>query len=128
MKTIFSRSATLLALSLSLGMGLAGCEKQLELQPYQSVDAATALNNQDKVSSAVVGLYGELDVSNLYGTDLILVPELLAVDDYINFQGTFANFRNITTRTTNALNSTAEGTWREAYQEINQTNLVIDAL
>jgi len=109
-------------------MGLAGCEKQLDLKPYSSVDAATALNSQDKVTSAVVGLYGELDNSSLYGTDLILLPELLAVDDYINFQGTFANYRNIATRTTNALNSSAETTWREAYQEINQTNLVIDAL
>ncbi|UOR05710.1 RagB/SusD family nutrient uptake outer membrane protein [Hymenobacter aerilatus] len=117
-----------MALGLTLGSGLTSCEKQLDLDPYQSVDAATALNTQDKVGSAVIGLYSQLDDPSLYGTDLILVPELLGADNYITFQGTFTNYRQLTARTTNALNSSAEAIWREAYQEINQTNLVIDAL
>ncbi|TGD78912.1 RagB/SusD family nutrient uptake outer membrane protein [Hymenobacter wooponensis] len=126
MKTIFFRSAVLLALGLSLG--LTACDKQLDIDPYQSVDAATALDTQDKVGSAVIGLYARLDSPNLYGTDLILVPELLAVDNYISFQGSFQNYRQIATRNTNSQTTTAESIWRTAYQAINQTNLVIDAL
>jgi tetratricopeptide (TPR) repeat protein len=126
MKTIFSRSAVLLALGLSLG--LTACDKQLDIDPYQSVDAATALDSQDKVTSAVVGLYARLDSPNLYGTDLILVPELLAVDNYISFQGSFQNYRQLAARSTNSQTTTAESIWRTAYQAINQTNLVIDAL
>lgn len=126
MKTIFSRSAVLLALGLSLG--LTACEKQLEIDPFQSVDATTALDSQDKVGSAVIGLYARLGSPNLYGTDLILVPELLAVDNYIAFQGSFQNYRQIATRTTNSQTTTAETIWRTAYQAINQANLVIDAL
>jgi len=128
MKTIFTRSGLLVALSIALGTGLSSCEKQLELDPYQSVDASTALNTPEKVASGVVGMYSQLDISNLYGTDLILAPELLGADNYLQFGGTFNNYRQLANRTTNALNSTAEGTWREAYQAINQANLIIDAL
>lgn len=126
MKTIFFRSATVLTLGLTLG--LAACNKQLEIDPTQSVDATTALNSETKVGSAVVGLYAELDDPNLYGTNLILVPELMAADNYINFQGTFSNFRDISRRLTKVDNSTAEGIWRRGYQAINQANLVLDAL
>ncbi len=83
---------------------------------------------QDKVGSAVVGLYAQLDDPNLYGTNLILVPELMAVDNYINFQGTFSNFRDIARRNTNAQNTTAEGIWRTAYQAVNEANLILSAL
>ncbi|OGX88797.1 hypothetical protein BEN47_08640 [Hymenobacter lapidarius] len=127
MKNIFSRSATVLTLGLALA--LTSCDKQLDIDPQQSVDAGTALNSEANVASAVVGLYAQLGNSNLYGTNLILVPELLAaVDTYIRFQGTFGNFRDIANRNTRAENSTAETVWREAYQAINQANLVIDAL
>lgn len=126
MKTIFFRSAAVLTLGLTLG--LAACNKQLEIEPTQSVDATTALNSETKVGSAVVGLYAQLDDPNLYGTNLILVPELMAADSYITFQGTFSNFRDISRHLTKVDNSTAEGIWRESYQAINQANLVIDAL
>jgi tetratricopeptide (TPR) repeat protein len=122
----FSRSAALF--SLGLALSLTACNKQLDIEPRQSVDATTAIDTQDKVGSAVVGLYAELDDPNLYGTNLILVPELLAVDNYIRFQGTFSNFRDIAVRNTNSSNSTAETIWREAYQAINQANLVLEAL
>ncbi len=126
MKNIFFRKAALLSLGLTLG--LTACDKQLDIKPEQSVDAVTALDSEDKVGSAVVGIYAQLDNSNLYGTNLILVPELLAADSYINFQGTFSNFRDISRRQTRSDNTTADGIYREAYQAINQANLVIAAL
>lgn len=126
MKTIFFRSAALLALGLSLG--LSACDDKLDINPAQSVDATTALSNEANVGSAVVGMYAQLDDPTLYGTDLILVPELLAADNYIQFQGSFQNYRQFVNRTTNALNTTAETTWRGAYEAINQANLVIEAL
>lgn len=124
MKTISFCSAALLVLSL----GLTACDKQLNIEPVQSVDATTALDSEAKVGSAVVGLYAQLDSPNLYGTDLILVPELLAVDNYIRFQGTFNNYRDLAARNTRSDNATAENIYREAYQAINQANLVLEAL
>ncbi|MFC7667932.1 hypothetical protein ACFQT0_11450 [Hymenobacter humi] len=55
MKDIFFRSATLLTLGLTLG--LTACDKQLDIDPAQAVDATTALNSEDKVGSGVVGMY-----------------------------------------------------------------------
>ncbi|MDF7813514.1 RagB/SusD family nutrient uptake outer membrane protein [Hymenobacter sp. YC55] len=126
MKTIFFRSAAVAVLSLSLG--LTACDDKLDINPYQSIDASTALASEANVTSAVVGLYSSIGGSNLYGTNLILAPELLAADGYINFQGTFTNFRQLARRTTNSENSTASSIWQAAYQAINQANLVIDAL
>jgi len=126
MKTIFFRSAILLALGLSLGLG--SCDDKLNIDPAQSVDATTALGNEANVGSAVVGMYAQLDAPSLYGTDLILVPEILAAENYIQFQGSFLNYRQFFFRTTNSQNATAETTWRGAYQAINQANLIIEAL
>ncbi|WP_133271952.1 RagB/SusD family nutrient uptake outer membrane protein [Hymenobacter radiodurans] len=126
MKTIFFRSTALLVLGLSLG--LSSCDDKLDINPAQSVDATTALSNEANVGSAVVGLYAQLGGPTLYGTDLILVPELMAADNYIQFQGSFANYLQYVRRTTNALNSTAETTWRGAYEAINLANLIIEAL
>ncbi|RAK65266.1 RagB/SusD family nutrient uptake outer membrane protein [Hymenobacter edaphi] len=126
MKTIFSRSAALLTLGLTLGLG--ACKDQLDLQPRQSVDATTALNNADKVGSAVVGLYAKLDDPALYGTQLLVIPEILGGNGMVTWQGSFTTYRDLQNRTTNSLNGLAESTWRLAYQAINQANLVIDAL
>lgn len=126
MKNIFYRSATLLTLGLTLG--LAACDKQLDVEPRQSIDATTALNNEANVSSAIVGLYAQLDSPNLYGTDLILVPELLIVNGSVQFQGTFTNYRNIATRSIRVDNATATGIYREAYRAIGQANIILDAL
>ena len=126
MKNLFPRSAAFW--SLAFALTLTSCDKQLDIAPMQAVDAATALNSEPKLESAVVGLYAQLGNPNLYGTNLILVPELLAVDNYIRFQGTFGNFRDIAVRNIRAENTTAETVWREAYQGINQTNLVLEAL
>ncbi|MBC6606642.1 RagB/SusD family nutrient uptake outer membrane protein [Hymenobacter sp. BT188] len=126
MKTIFFRSAAITALSLSLGLG--ACDDKLDIEPLQAIDATTALSSEDNVTSAVTGLYSSIGGSNLYGTNLILVPELMAADGYINFQGTFANYRQLARRTTNSENASAQGIWQAAYQTINQANLVIDAL
>ena len=126
MKKIISRSSTLLVLGLSLS--LSSCDDKLNIDPAQSIDATTALGSQSNVASAVVGMYAQLGSSTLYGTDLILVPELMAPDNYIQWQGSFANFTQLVRRTTNANNATAETTWRGAYEAINQANLIIEAL
>lgn len=114
--------------ALALGLGLSGCKDPLEIRPQQGIDAATALNTPEKVGGAVVGMYAKLDDPRLYGTDLILVPELIGSDDYIRWDGTFSNYRQIAIRTLNSLNSNAAGIWQRAYEGINQANLVISAL
>lgn len=123
MKNTFIRPAALLALG--FGLSLAGCKDALDITPQQSIDAATAYNTPQKLSAAVVGAYARLDEPRLYGTDLILVPELLASNGYIRWDGTFQNYRQIGNHTQVATLSNAEGIWTQAYDAINQCNLVL---
>ena len=126
MKNSILRPAALLALG--FGLSLAGCKDALDINPQQSIDAATAYNTSQKVSAAVVGAYARLDNPRLYGTDLILVPELLAGNGYINWDGSFQNYRQLRNHTQVATLSNAEGIWTQAYDAINQCNLVLDNL
>ena len=126
MKNNLLRPAALLALG--FGLSLASCKDALDITPQQSIDAATAYSTPQKVSAAVVGAYARLDQPRLYGTDLILVPELLAGNDYINWDGTFQNYRQIRNHTQVANLSNAEGIWTQAYDAINQCNLILDNL
>ncbi len=113
---------------LALGLSLSACKNALDIVPQQSIDAATGYNTSQKIAAAVVGAYARLDDPRLYGTDLILVPELLAGNDYINWDGTFQNYRQLRNHTQISNNSNAEGIWTQAYDAINQCNLILDNL
>ena len=113
------------ALALSLGLGLAGCKDALDIQPQQGIELATAFNTPQKVGAAVIGCYAQLDNSSLYGTDLILVPELMASDGYITWRGSFQNYAQLANHIQNSQISNALGIWSAAYANINQTNLVL---
>ncbi|SES97291.1 RagB/SusD family nutrient uptake outer membrane protein [Hymenobacter actinosclerus] len=115
-------------LLLGLSQGLTSCKDSLEIQPQQGIDSSVALTTPEKVGGAVVGIYAKLDDPRLYGTDLILLPELIGGDGYIFWQGSFQNYRQIANRTQNSLLSNAALVWARAYEAINQANLVIDAL
>ncbi|GAB3850518.1 RagB/SusD family nutrient uptake outer membrane protein [Hymenobacter terrigena] len=126
MKHTFIRPAVL---ALALGLSLTGCKDPLDIAPQQGIDVSVALTTPEKVGGAVVGLYAKLDDPRLYGTDLILVPELIGSENYIRWDGTFTNYRQIATRSSfTSLNTTAAGIWQRAYEDINQANLVLSAL
>ena len=121
MKNKFTWPAYALALSLSL----AGCKNALDIEPQQGIEAATAYNTSQKVAAAVVGAYARLDNPRLYGTDLVLVLELMAGNGYINWDGSFQNYRQIRNHNQIATLSNAEGIWTQAYDAINQCNLIL---
>ena len=67
MKKIFSKyiiAAGLFAILAS------GCEKQLEIEPQQSIDAETALESRDALEAVITGLYARLKSARMYGRDL----------------------------------------------------------
>ncbi|MBF9238215.1 RagB/SusD family nutrient uptake outer membrane protein [Hymenobacter sp. BT683] len=113
------------AYALALALSLASCKDPLEIEPQQSIDADTAYDTPQKIAAAVVGAYARLDNPRLYGTDLILVPELLAGNGYVNWEGSFANYRQIRNHTQISNLSNAEGIWTQAYAAINQANLIL---
>ena len=72
MKKIFLSAASLLLVVLS------GCSDLLEVSPRQSIDSATALTTEEALNATIVGAYDQLQSINVYGRDLIAMPEALA--------------------------------------------------
>lgn len=115
-------------LSVSLVLGLSACDDRLNLQPAQSIDAATALSTEQDVESAIIGAYGQLGNGALYGTNLNLLSELQGAEGYITWRGTFASFREVYQKTTQAINTDVQRTWLNAYAAINTVNNVLESL
>ena len=49
------------------------CDKKLDLQPRQSIDANTAIQTAADVEAAVVGAYSVMGGGALYGSNLLTV-------------------------------------------------------
>jgi len=104
------------------------CKKALDVEPQQSIDAGTALQNDQDVNSLVVGGYALMGSGSLYGTNLLLIPDLLGSDGVATWRGTFQSPRQIATKTMNSLNTDANRTWTAAYRVIDIANTTLDAL
>lgn len=103
------------------------CDNKLDLEPTQSIDATTALETDQDIQSAIIGAYSIMGGPELYGTNLNILPELLAGDDYFSWTGTFQSYRQVNLKQMVADNAEATRTWIEAYNAINVANTVLDA-
>ncbi len=116
---------------------LSACEKTLEVEPQQSIDAATALQNDQDVTSAIIGCYSVMGGGALYGTNFFMQADLLGGDAtsgsstaarYLTWAGTFTGPRQVYQKTMTRDNSEANRTWIAAYSAINNANNVLEAL
>jgi starch-binding outer membrane protein, SusD/RagB family len=110
---------------------LISCESQLELEPKQNLDSSTALATESGVKQLLVGAYANLANGSLYGGRTQIMGDLLGASDndkvaHINWNGTFAGFGDIYTKTIVKDNIFAEDLYRESYDVINATNIVIE--
>ncbi|MFT3949782.1 MAG: RagB/SusD family nutrient uptake outer membrane protein [Agriterribacter sp.] len=104
------------------------CNKQLDIQPKQDVDAATAITTPENVDAAVIGMYSLLGNGALYGTNLLLLPDLQASDGYVSWRGTFQSYRQVSNKNMARDNAEALRTWQYGYAAINMANIVLEAL
>lgn len=107
---------------LSVAISFSACEKMIEVDPRQSIDAEDALTSPEAVTAATNGVYARLRNVDLYGRDLIAIPELLA-DNAVN---TGAGNRLV--REANNEAGYHLTNWRYSYYGINQINLILEAL
>ncbi|MDQ4141375.1 MAG: RagB/SusD family nutrient uptake outer membrane protein, partial [Bacteroidota bacterium] len=75
-----------------------------------------------------IGAYAKLDNGALYGTNFLLIPDLLASEGYIRWLGTFQGYREVSLKTLNDINTETVRTWNQAYSTINLVNNVLEAL
>jgi len=107
---------------------LISCNKQLDLQPKQDVDAAIAIITPENVDAAAIGMYSLLGGGALYGTNLLLLPDLQAADGYVSWRGSFQSFRQVARKNMARDNAEALRTWTNAYKAINMANTVLESL
>ena len=107
---------------LSLVLITTSCKDLLDVQPRQSIDSSTALLSEEGLSAALTGVYDRLQSTDLYGRDLIAIPEALADN---------GRATNKSGRLNPEYNNQANAhfiAWRFAYLAINQLNLVLEAI
>ncbi|MFD2247041.1 RagB/SusD family nutrient uptake outer membrane protein [Pontibacter ruber] len=109
-------------------LGTTACDDLLDVEPQQGVSAEDAIKTADDLESAVIGMYSILGGSELYGTDLVLAPELLGAEENLRWRGTFQNYRELETKSMTENNSLASSTWIAAYNAINQANIILSNL
>jgi hypothetical protein len=98
------------------------CSNLLEVQPRQSIDAATALTTEDALNAALNGVYDRLQSTNLYGRDLIAIPEALADNGRATNKSGRLNLEYLNQPSAHFI------AWATAYTAINQVNLILEAL
>ncbi|HEX2607850.1 MAG TPA: RagB/SusD family nutrient uptake outer membrane protein [Flavisolibacter sp.] len=106
----------------------AACQKRLDINPTQSIDASKALLTSSDVEAAMVGAYSDLGDANVYGGDMFVYSELLADFNEINWSGTFQGLTQIYNKAIPVDNAFVANTWLDSYKVINDVNNVLSAL
>jgi len=109
-----------------LASSMTSCDKKLEVEPKQSIDASTALSTPQDVEAALVGAYSILAGGALYGTNFLMLADLQGSEGQCTWRGTFQGQRQITLHNMTRDNGEASRTWIAAYRAINMANIVLD--
>jgi starch-binding outer membrane protein, SusD/RagB family len=107
---------------------LEACNKKLDIEPKESIDATTAITTPEDLEGAVVGAYSLIAGPDLYGTNFMLIPDLLASTQYLSWVGTFTDYAQIARRSMTRDNDAVSDTWQSAYSAINMANIVLNNL
>lgn len=106
----------------------AACNKKLDIEPQQDVDASNAITTAENVDAAAIGMYSLLGNGALYGTNLFLLADLQASEGYVSWRGTFQSYRQVYNKNMARDNAEALRTWQYGYEAINMANIVLESL
>ncbi|MEM1321510.1 MAG: RagB/SusD family nutrient uptake outer membrane protein [Bacteroidota bacterium] len=108
---------------------LSACSDELDLVPITEKAANSFYSSEAELESAVTGVYAQLQNGGLYGLDLIGVGEISGEDAFeeiaANDGGRFGQLDDFST---NAGNDLVGDIWRESYEGIQRTNVVLNRI
>jgi hypothetical protein len=128
MKFQYMRIGKFLTAMVAGGMLLAGCEKRLDIGPYQSIAEGSALNTEGDVNVTLIGAYDGMQSAAAYGGEIMVLNDLIGNSTDILFTGTFAGLNDAYNGLMVSNNSFATGTWAACYNTINRANNVLSAV
>lgn len=121
MKLIFNRIMIGL---IGLSFAISSCEKQLQINPSQSIEATGALTTKEEINASIVSMYAFLKSPRMYGRDLIAIPEALADNGF----ATNKSGRLLPESNNNFGAHFTGNIWTISYSAINQINLTLEAI
>ncbi|UZO80467.1 RagB/SusD family nutrient uptake outer membrane protein [Aquimarina sp. ERC-38] len=107
---------------------ITSCEDELELEPQQSIDGSLALSTEQNISALLIGAYDESGQVATFGGRNQVLADLLGTEDQVSWNGTFLDPRQFLQKTILVDNGFVENSWTNAYEAINQLNLILDNL
>ena len=102
------------------------CEDELELNPRQSIAGESAVSSEDNIQNILIGIYDEAGQDDSHGGNLQVISDLLGNVDQVTWGGTFLAPAEIVNKTILPDNGFIAGFWNNAYEVINQANIVLD--
>lgn len=119
---------SILYIVLCTSMALNACDSKLDIDPKQSISSEVALSTTSDVRNTLIGAYTIIARGALYGTNLVMIPDLYASTSYVNWTGTFSTFRDISNQNIISTNTDVTRIWTNAYEAINVANTVLASL
>ncbi len=102
------------------------CEDRLEIEPAQSISVEAALSSEANIKGILIGAYDELGQDDNWGGQMQVISDLMGATNQLTWQGTFIQPREYFQKSVLVSNTWTEQMWRNAYETINQVNLVVD--
>jgi len=105
---------------------LVSCEDELEINPTDNLPGELAFNSEANIAGILVGAYDEAGQNASYGGRMQMLNDLLGTTNQVFWGGTFLDPRQAFQKDILVDNGWVQGAWSNAYETINQANLVID--
>lgn len=105
-----------------------GCDSLLDTKPKQSIGEGQALSNSANVQAVLLGGYDNLGSYYLYGGQMYMLPDLMAVGQEAQWSGTYEEPGQIYRKDIRVDNGFVRDLWLDAYSTVNITNNVLSAL
>ncbi len=101
------------------------CNKNLTVLPQNSITPDQIKTGSD-AEALLGGAYELLQSTGAFGEQFILIPDLIAGQNQVNFIGTFPGYADFVKQTVGSTNGPAQNIWQNSYDLINTVNVVID--
>ena len=115
-----------LASAVALTTAAAACDGLLSTEPYDRLDAATAISDLPTATAAVNGAYAALQSGGYYGLDVPLLGDLPS--DNGRWAGTFQFLGEIVDNRIAADNPEVASMWAALYRQIDRDNVIIQRI
>ena len=104
------------------------CDRDLDINPAQSITTDQAISTPENINNILVGTYAITGRADLFGGDTQVYADLLGNSKYVDWYGTYAALRHMYTKNIVSDNVYVRDTWAYAYKAIYQTNVILDNL